>query len=305
MNKNIRNRIKRIEDNESWLLRMVRKMGREHEAAIINFFATELKPTNGVLVSGFENIRAALNLSKLDQQFVVDRTKLATAMAERLIQHSTGVTSGFATYVQRVQDFENVQEKVLAKTREYIGFRLEGQPSTERGGIIKEGLLNETIVKADYLREVKVKLLNSINRGDITIGQLINDFKGTIAGNTERQGTVESWFRTAAFDTFANVDRMVANDTATDLGLNWGVFSGGIIKTTRQFCRCRNGIVYTREKIASWKDLDFTGKPQNYDPFTDLGGYNCRHVLDWVDENTANAISKQSGRPINSLDCNQ
>lgn len=305
MKKSIIRRIKTIEDNESWFLRMVRKMGRDHERTILAYFATELQTTNGVVLSGFANIRAALAISRLDQQFQIDRMKLATDMAERLIRQSTGVTSGFKTYVKREQEFANIQEKVLSKTRDYLGFRLEGQPSTELGGVIKEGLLNETIVKADYLKDIKIKLLNSINRGNITIGGLITDFKGSIAGTTQKQGTVESWFRTAAFDTFANVDRMVANDTATDLGLNWAVFSGGIIKTTRPFCRCRNGIVYSREKIATWKDLDFAGKPQNYDPFTDLGGYNCRHILDWVDEFTAKAISEQSGRPIDSLDCNQ
>lgn len=69
-----------------------------------------------------------------------------------------------------------------------------------------------------------------------------------------------------------------------EVGLKHAVYSGGLIKESRQFCITRNGLAFTEEEIMSWIDEDFPEKWDGYNPITDLGCYNCRHRLDWITE---------------------
>ena len=58
--------------------------------------------------------------------------------------------------------------------------------------------------------------------------------------------------------------------------------SSADIGITRIFCESRVGNVYNRETILSWDDLQWQGKKPDNEILIDLGGYNCRHDLDWI-----------------------
>jgi hypothetical protein len=299
----VNKRLKAIEDNESFFLRLIRKLIGSQRKDVQLYITSNLNTTNsGVINNSFHNIRAAYGLAKLDEKFTKQRIDLASKIGEKLIDQIGVSTGGFERFAKRTGQIEKSQIAVTNKMREYLGYRLD---SGGKGSIIKEGLLNETIVKADYMRQLTINLLNQVQSGQTTIGGLVKNFNKQIEGTQQKPGLVESWFRTTAFDTFAKVDRSANNEMAVELELNWGVFSGGIIKTTRPFCRCKNRGIYTRDKVKEWINEDFAGKTPNYDPFTDMGGYNCRHLFDWVDEITAKAMSERNGREINEDDCSQ
>lgn len=48
---------------------------------------------------------------------------------------------------------------------------------------------------------------------------------------------------------------------------------------TRDFCYVRVGKSYTEKQIDSWNNLEWEGKIDGGDIFSDLGGFNCRHYL--------------------------
>lgn len=62
-------------------------------------------------------------------------------------------------------------------------------------------------------------------------------------------------------------------------------YVGGVIQTSRGFCRSHNNKVYTRKEIETiWRSQTWGGKaPGN--PFIVRGGYNCRHLFVPVREN--------------------
>lgn len=62
----------------------------------------------------------------------------------------------------------------------------------------------------------------------------------------------------------------------------YAIYQGGLIQDSRQFCKERNNKVFTKAEIESWKELEWEGKPENYDPFINVGGTGCRHTLDWI-----------------------
>ncbi|NVO33220.1 hypothetical protein [Hymenobacter lapidiphilus] len=82
-----------------------------------------------------------------------------------------------------------------------------------------------------------------------------------------------------AYDLFNESDRVLQGMVAEQAGFTAFLYLGGLIKTSRPFCRARNGRVWLRNEIAAWKRLEFSGKPDPYEPMVQLGGYSCRHAL--------------------------
>jgi hypothetical protein len=89
-------------------------------------------------------------------------------------------------------------------------------------------------------------------------------------------------------DIYFQYQRAGANELRKDLGLKYGIYQGGLIETSRPFCEERNNKVFSIDEIMSWENLDFKGKSESgYNPIIDLGGYNCRHRIDWISDELA------------------
>lgn len=119
-----------------------------------------------------------------------------------------------------------------------------------------------------------------------------NTLKMIIEGKTldEIKEYVESTnigYKQFAENTFARYERTASDVLRKRIGLKHAVYEGGTITTTRPFCSERDGKVFSEEEIESWNTLDWEGKSSPYNPFTDCGGYNCRHRLNWISEDLA------------------
>jgi hypothetical protein len=82
-------------------------------------------------------------------------------------------------------------------------------------------------------------------------------------------GQIETEIRT----NMAGFQRAVTLSKAAEVGAEYFLYIGGIIETSREFCRERDGKVFTAEQIAAWDN----GQGLPADIY--LGGYNCRHSL--------------------------
>ncbi len=74
------------------------------------------------------------------------------------------------------------------------------------------------------------------------------------------------------------------NDIFGSLNGRVAKYAGPNDSNTRDFCAVRAGNKYTRAEIASWGRLDWEGKIPGTDRgsiFVNLGGFNCRHILEW------------------------
>ncbi|MCB0334706.1 MAG: hypothetical protein KDD62_00330 [Bdellovibrionales bacterium] len=124
----------------------------------------------------------------------------------------------------------------------------------------------------------------------------LNDFKKQFRADftgANGLGYLEKHYETFVFDLHQQVDRQTQVEYADRLKLNHALYSGTIKDNTRPFCKARTGLVYTRDEIAGWENLNFQGKIKvGYNPFVHAGGYNCRHHLSWVSELVAIRIAK-------------
>jgi hypothetical protein len=153
-------------------------------------------------------------------------------------------------------------------------------------GKLKANGYLDKIVKDDSIRnavkDLTIKNVISQN-GFAETRKQMQDFM--VGKDADSLGKMQQYYRNMVYDTYSVADRLVGLQYADNKGLNFAIYEGGIIKTTRPFCHARNGKVFHREEIAQFNPP--TAKPPNYNPFTDLGGYACRHHLNWISDKLA------------------
>lgn len=151
-----------------------------------------------------------------------------------------------------------------------------------------EALMHDTIEK-DYLRPLETILNNSVGTGagfDETLRR-INTF---IEGEQDADGRLQQYAKQLAHDSFANSDRAFGSAVADELQLDFFLYAGDEIATTRCFCLSRHGKFYHRKEIAAWGrgedvgDCGFPWKGMNEATdentiFNYAGGYNCMHTI--------------------------
>lgn len=165
---------------------------------------------------------------------------------------------------------------------------------TQNNKIKSGGYIDSVLNTGDAIAELKNEALRAI-----ISGQSLAGFKKAIVnkiqGSPSSPGILEQHYNRHLYDLWQQYDREAGRQFAEKLDLKYAIYQGGLIKTSRPFCKVRNNKVFTAEEISKfgtpndpfggYSDKatgDFQGKNDNYSPFLDLGGYNCRHQLDWV-----------------------
>ena len=152
---------------------------------------------------------------------------------------------------------------------------------------------------------IKTVVMAGIGTG-LTITSLKIALKETIVSKSG--GLIKSLFNERLPDPYVKVDRFIGKKYQVALKLNYAIYQGGTIGTSREFCIERNNKVFSREEIAKfgtsadkWDGYtdkskgEFQGKSAIYDPFQDLGGYNCRHFYSWISDELAFTLRSELG----------
>ena len=171
-------------------------------------------------------------------------------------------------------------------------------------GVITSSFVNSYKQSTDVAKAVKGMVLSAIQRG-ISFADFQAESKSLIEGDADRLGVAENYtlYKTRVQDSFAEYDRAVQDKYAQRLNLNYCIYQGGEIDTTREFCDQRNGKVYTRDEVLSWQNEQWQGKKTDHRILLDCGGYNCRHVYNWISREVA--IQLRPGIPFSKFDIQQ
>jgi hypothetical protein len=157
-------------------------------------------------------------------------------------------------------------------------------------------LLNST---DQYLTNpMRQSLSNTVLAGG-SRADLLDTFRDLIQGDPEKVGRLERATRQIVSDTFATSDRAITNEVAEQLGLKFYLYTGGLLKTTRPFCKERNGKFFKKSDVESWGELgDWAGKMEGTNSktiFQTAGGYNCQHSILPVSEAVVPDEAKNRG----------
>lgn len=173
-----------------------------------------------------------------------------------------------------VRYFESVNNKFAANR----AFIKNLQTSTIKN-------IESTILQDGLQSQVKTPLVNILNQNVNMGGQFSGMLKQTrefIEGNDEVEGRVMSYSRTYLRDSLFNYSRSYQESTTNDLGLDWYLYSGGLIDKSREFCIERVDKYFHRSEVERWANLDWQGKKAGTTEssiFIFCGGWNCSHSL--------------------------
>lgn len=210
------------------------------------------------------------------------KRKLIRKVVQNLIEQEGKIKSYFKEMMKL--EVSKVSTTVRKSLLDRIGY--DGK------GFVKNGQLFDLWNDDTEIRAIRAQTIKAIAGGK-SWGQFqdeISNFIKGAPGPDGKAGVTEAHFRTATMDIYSQNDRSLTRQYAVELDIKKYIMQGGLMKTTRDFCRARNNKVFTEEQIEAWKNLSFDGKPSVYDPFLDVGGYNCRHVLDPINDELAEEL---------------
>lgn len=167
----------------------------------------------------------------------------------------------------------------FSKTAELISKQLGIDPVT--GKIIDDSYLYRLLDGSQVKDNVTNFVLQNVSAKS-SFADLREGLGTLIKGDETVNGEMQRYLRAYAYDTFAQTQRAVDLNIADTYGFNSFVYSGDIIKDTREFCAERAGGVFSREELEEWQTLDWQGKNPDVPVEISLGGYNCRHTLMWI-----------------------
>lgn len=212
--------------------------------------------------------------------------KIDVMFADWAKENNTQILNSLLYGVQGVLDFNKryysnfAGDAQLLPLRKKVVENMQGWLGIEGSGKAKEnGYLSTLVSNGDVKNKLKDFAMRSIygQQGyQVTKANLAQ----LIQGDKENLGALQKYYRNFTYDLYSQIDRATAETYANDLNFVFAIYEGGLIETSREFCKEHNGNVYHKTEIADFDPK--VAKQPNYNPFTDLGGYGCRHHLNWI-----------------------
>lgn len=185
-------------------------------------------------------------------------------------------------YFMRISDVQAASIETIADlSRELLRSKLG---LTEALNLKPGGFLNEVIADTTFQNGLRGIIARAINEGG-HYGSLRTQINDYLLGNEVKQSAMTKRAETVLFDTLMDNDRASDLAFADKLGLQGGVYVGGLIDTTRKFCCELDTKAWTRDEMAAinkraedgHKWSGWKGDVRIY-----CGGHNCRHGWRWV-----------------------
>lgn len=278
-----KDKTKLIDDLISELEGRVTKAQEKVYRAMIDEFIDKLDVKDGKILNTRKNIRL---LTTVDAVFNNFQVKEGLVMLNSVIEGVNSIINFNNGYFSNTTDGDfklaDIEPEVRAKMNEWLGI--------EKGAVKKNGYLDKIISDSSVRNEVKnLAVKNIVTQSGFfeTKKQLSELIQGT---PKDKQGVLQKYYRNFVYDTYSISDRIVGLEYANKMGYEFAIYEGGLIETSRLFCRERNGKVFHKSEIEKFDPT--VAKPPNYNPFIDLGGYGCRHHLNWISNKLAKFLGK-------------
>jgi hypothetical protein len=243
------------------------------------------------LVSQFDYEGGKLAQTEKNYMLIAEIDKVMDAFSERYANLLANLGTGTSTMSEQ-----------LSKYYLSLGFstKLVGQAQKETGNIankilgidskgnpIKGGYISELAKASPVRADLKNYVFTALNsNADLKTFQ-----KGFSELITGEKGAMQTYQKQYTHDVYFGTQRAVDKTFADTIGIDYFIYAGTKIETSRPFCAggydkvcdckfdSKINEVFTRAEIMQWDKKNWSGKSDPYNPFTDMGGYRCRHRL--------------------------
>jgi hypothetical protein len=210
--------------------------------------------------------------------------QLVTTLAQDMGSIATANYSYFLAFADELdlsqKDFTAIKKTVDSFIQDRIG--LAGNK------VVKDSFLDSVLQDATVKQKVKQQAYANLMNGEGATA-FRKSLKSTVLGEQGKLGALESHYNTYVYDTYNQVDSALQEKYSSELGLEAFVYEGGVIPTTREFCRSKNGKAFlfseAKEKWPNDSTLPKGGGA--YNPLVMRGKFNCRHSINAISSRRA------------------
>lgn len=243
----------------------------------------DFKISNGRLVNGIENLKKLQGLQ---------------ARMERLMLTDT--------YLKEVEDFMKTFKILENLNRSYFTAVMGQYKPSNTMPVIREIAMQKAAnnligqgLAVNVAGRIQQLLQDWITSGG-SYATLAERIGGDVITSDTKQGILSRYVKTVSTDAVNQYNAQVQETIAQDLNLNWARYIGGLIETSREFCKHLTDKDYVHKSelptiVTGLIDghqvqlSKYTGLPKGMIEGTDAdnfkirrGGYNCGHQLYWV-----------------------
>lgn len=222
----------------------------------------------------------------------VEKEGLPNLLA-KMVGDMRGTLDFNAKYYQKLtspkpDNYADIRKAVDAVMRRRLGLDPEYK-------VNPKGYLGELGRNKKAREEVKKLVAKAVAAG-IPMAKLKKALAVKVAGTKKTPGVIERNLGGFVLDAYQVADAVTNREFAKRLDLKYFIYSGGLIETSREFCRKRNGKVFTTEEAEKWdedatlpktKEERDSGVVSDYNPLEDRGRWNCRHRILYIPEEEA------------------
>jgi hypothetical protein len=256
---------------------------RKLQASLFDVLVTEyivqLDVKNGVVQLTQKNARLLADLDKVMKEFKRTQSLAVFGRLGNNMVKMTGLTSQyFNALVGGKKTIANIADK-LERYSTLVGI--------DKKGAVISGSFIDNLAEGGQMQTRLSDYMRRAVEGQSDYKTFVKGLKDIVKGGDGINGAYERYVGGYAHDTFFAQSRQQDNFFAEQLGLEYFMYVGEIIKDSRPFCIARHGKVFSREQGEEWNSLDWQGKIPDIDFFDQCGGYNCRHQIQWITDDLA------------------
>ena len=275
-----RRRIAESEKAQTATNAVVRGLQNVAYGLVTDWVLDSIETDGGRIKYSAKNLGKVASLFKLFTRFQrqYEKTMLGSVLdwAGRLF----GLNSDYFETFEPAGKVESIDDAARRLTLQRWGY------NTATGELIPGGYFESLFKNANVGQRVAALVNQAITQKQ-TLAQFQKTFRQVFIG-TPGGGMLEKHWRTNSFDLYMRLDRTANLIYADKLGLNYAVYSGTLEKDSRKWCIKHVNQVFSRPEIEDWKNHEWQGKNKiGYDPYTDCGGFSCRHIWSWISDEIA------------------
>ena len=238
--------------------------------------------------------RGSVSIARMvDQVFTAVEKRGLKRVSREAVKDMRAVLDLNARYYGQVTEpkggsFPEIRKAVDAIMRKRLGLtpKYQANPKGYMGQLSRTDKARE---------EIKKTIAKAIAAGR-PMREVERAIKVKVAGTKNTPGVLERNLGGFLLDAYQVADAVTSNEFAKRLDLKYFIYSGGLIETSRAFCRKRNNKVYSTEEAKEWaddptlprtKEEKDSGTITDYAPLEDRGRWFCRHRLLYISEQEA------------------
>ncbi len=281
----VRDAEKQIVDKLAALRKDITASQRALLGRLLADFAPKLQYRNGELRATTANFARLQIIDSVLASFAGDE---ARALTERFAVDLLEVAGRNESYYI-LAGFDEQKVKAIAEDTGLIRARIG---LDERGRLLPGGYLDRLAAAPEVRQKILDYVVNSMASRKGPDG-FVAGLKDLVNGAANEGGVIEKHWERYAFDSFSQIREIQNLHMANELELQYFVYTGGLIDSSRAFCVKRNRKVFSRAETATWKndpDLIDQATKDTYSPLVERGRYNCRHFIMWISEERAKEL---------------